>query len=164
MNKRPYSSCAVGKYIVNKHIETPMKFMGITKLIKLVYIAHGNFLDKCDQPLIRDPVEVWEYGPAIPDLYIEAKDRVSWDDWENALIEFQSDAEDIAKDSEAKEVIENILENYKEYSGRELTRLTHKNGTPWAISASCGRMEIRNALIKEYYRKINKKVTTSIWD
>ena len=42
---------------------TPMQ------LIKLSYIAHGWTLAILDNPLFKDIVEAWRYGPVVPDIY-----------------------------------------------------------------------------------------------
>src|SRR5437867_1299935 len=39
------------------------------QLQKLVYIAHGYTLAMTHDPLIRQSVEAWRYGPVIRDLY-----------------------------------------------------------------------------------------------
>jgi uncharacterized phage-associated protein len=39
------------------------------QLQKLVYIAHGYTLAILHEPLVRQDIEAWRYGPVIKDLY-----------------------------------------------------------------------------------------------
>lgn len=40
-----------------------------TRLMRMVYIAHGYYLAWYDRPLISEDVEAWECGPVIPALH-----------------------------------------------------------------------------------------------
>ncbi|MBF0343717.1 MAG: SocA family protein [Nitrospirae bacterium] len=44
------------------------------KLQKLVYYAQGLYLTCFKQPLFKECIEAWTYGPVIPDLYQKYKE------------------------------------------------------------------------------------------
>ncbi|ABD81975.1 Panacea domain-containing protein [Saccharophagus degradans] len=129
---------------------TPMQ------LQKLVYIAHGCSLGWCDAPLIKDDVYAWKFGPVIEDLYHCFKrfraDEVQVTDKQiEAMVEAAgfSDAED--------EIIDAVWNNYKHYSGPQLSDLTHQPGTPWYQTwrhgdSSYAGAVIDNRTIAEHYK------------
>lgn len=64
-----YSSIRIADEFLKIAKERGCKDMTPMKLIKLVYLAHGMSLAHCGEPLIRDSIEAWRYGPVIPTLY-----------------------------------------------------------------------------------------------
>ena len=45
----------------------------LLKLVKLVYLAHGWHLGLTGDPLIKENVEAWRYGPVVPSIYHDLK-------------------------------------------------------------------------------------------
>ena len=95
------------------------------QVIKLSYLSHGWMLGLYSRPLSGQPVEAWRYGPVIPDIYHTVKifgseritrlpvsDRGSFDELEDDLIE-------------------QVFGVYGDFSGIELSQMTHAPGTPW---------------------------------
>ena len=97
------------------------------KVIKLVYIAHGFMLANRDTGLIAEPVEAWEYGPVIADLYHSLK-RYGNDPIPIRLEELIA-SDDFNGDERA--VMEKVFDHYGDFTGGELSSLTHQEGTPW---------------------------------
>jgi len=127
------------------------------QLQKLVYIAHGYFLGWKYQPLVKEPIEAWAYGPVIASIYHEFKQNgdspinLSNDDG----IETELDA-----DIDAVSIVKGVLRLYGEQDALALVNLTHQRDTPWDIAwneqggnrySSYG---IDNELIKNHYRKV----------
>lgn len=99
------------------------------QLQKMAYIAHGFNLALRDTKLYYEDTRAWEFGPVVPELYKKLQkygsgivtERINEDD----LINF---------DKNSLSVIEAVYENYKEYTGMQLSDLTHQKGTPWSAT------------------------------
>lgn len=123
---------------------TPMQ------LLKLTYIAHGWFYGIHGKPLISDPVEAWQYGPVIPNLYSAIRD------YRGAAITGRISrwrADEL--DDEEKDIVKQVYNVYGKYTGPQLSNMTHAAGTPWALTYKPGSFGLRipDDLIEEHYRK-----------
>ncbi len=143
-----YSAARIANYFIEKsnYDVTPMK------LLKLVYIAHGWCLAITDSPLIVEPVEAWKYGPVIRDLYDSFKHYGNQPITE--LAQYAYGEKDISR--EYKKFLDKIWEMYGDYSGEQLSNLTHKTNTPWdkiwnQYGACTGFYKIDDIIIKDYY-------------
>lgn len=123
---------------------TPMQ------LLKLVYIAHGWMLGLYGNPLIRDRVEAWQYGPVIPNLY-------------NAIRKFRSSPVEgrLGRSGDelgAREMhlLEQVIDRYGQMTGPQLSRLTNTANSPWAQIYQDGSfgLEIPNDLIEDHYAEM----------
>ena len=127
---------------------TPMQ------LIKLVYLCHGWMLGLYGRPLIDEPVEAWQYGPVIRDLYEAVRD------FRGApvkdLLPVPPGGTDY--DAEERSVMDQVFDLYGRYSGIALSRLTHAPGTPWDETwQRFGRnAEISTDLIQEHFRQLTR--------
>ena len=138
-------------------------------VLKLVYIADGWHLAIRGTPLINDPVEVWDYGPVIPNLYHSVK-RYG----RNAITEpiaelvipkggitkivfgeeeYEKIEEEFTEDEEA--LLNRIFDVYGGLEAFQLSALTHREGTPWAVIKSAAPFVrgqvIPNSLIKDHF-------------
>ncbi|WP_288446154.1 type II toxin-antitoxin system antitoxin SocA domain-containing protein [uncultured Chryseobacterium sp.] len=121
------------------------------KLLKLTYIAHGWYLGFNGKPLISDTVQAWKYGPVIPILYGIIK-RFGSGNVDPMTIELYKEKELSKTDAEFVKLIWN---NYKKYSGLELSSKTHMPNTPWSIVFDGEHNKpIPNELIENYYKEI----------
>lgn len=108
------------------------------KLQKLLFYANGYYVAERDgQPLINEYFEAWDYGPVVPTVYYEFreyKDRpirrfaYTW----NEALRRMIIAPQPVNDPVAEETISWVWNNYKQFSGRELSDMTHKDGAPWS--------------------------------
>lgn len=146
--------------VANKFIEladargemlTPMQ------LLKLVYIAHGWMLGLHGRPLIRDEVQAWQYGPVIPKLYNTLKSYRSHP-VTRPLKSLEAHGEGF--DALQLDVIGQVFDLYGGYSGPDLSRITHAEGTPWTktYAARAFGREISNDLIEDHYRKLAERL------
>jgi uncharacterized phage-associated protein len=132
-----------------------------------VYFAHGWHLALLDSALLRDSVEAWPYGPVIPALYHEFKrwgnqpirGRATKIDLAGrALLTPAIDAECVSdRDADAaKTIIRRVWAVYGQYSGVQLSALTHQPGTPWAVTREKypekRDPDIDDDLIRDYFR------------
>lgn len=122
------------------------------KLLKLTYIAQGYYLGLCAKPLFHNEIQAWRYGPVIPDLYemIKVYNKKPVD---IEIIDLHTSKKLDSFDSDFLQV---IWENYKEYTGLQLSDKTHEKGSPWekVFSKNVLNEVMSNELIKDYYSKI----------
>lgn len=140
-----HESCSVASYLLwlaRDRYVTPMQ------LLKLVYICHGWMLGLHGRPLVSEPIQAWKYGPVIPDLY-HAYKRYGG----NNIAERPS-GEPSGFDEDEKTVMSEVLERYGDFTGVQLSALTHKAGTPWDITWKSKASLISNDLIEEHYREL----------
>ena len=161
-SSEPLPAKAVANYFLDKAKNTRRPLTPM-KLQKLVYIAHGWHLALFDGALIRERVQAWRWGPVIEDLYNEFKELAkkpitrkahdySFDDFviKRRIPEIQF----IDGDSDrTKAFLDRVWEVYSAFTATQLSRMTHKEGTPWREAASKLKAYIPQDLIRDYYRK-----------
>ena len=125
---------------------TPMQ------LLKLVYIANGWMLGLYGRQLIRDEVQAWQYGPVIPRLY-NAVRRFKGNPVEGPLRATESDN---ALTPAERSIIDQVYDIYGQLSGPALSRMTHAEGTPWALTYVPGEfgIHIPPDLIEDHYARL----------
>lgn len=120
------------------------------QLQKLVYISHGYSLAKLGNPLFHNNIHAFQLGPVIPNLNKtlrrygagEVKDYIPTDELP------------VSEDSQEMEIIREVWHEYGDFSGFELSALTHRKGTPWSETWRKNPFGvISDELIAEYYRQ-----------
>jgi len=152
----PYNPIDIANYFVEKALSegkalTPMQ------VVKLTYIAHGWMLGLTNTPLLDEPIQAWKFGPVVPTVYYAFKS------YGNAPITCVAPSPSSKVDLTFIEpVLQKVRRDYEKYSGSELSTLTHKPGTPWAMTVLPYRggefpryLEIPDERIAEYYRNLN---------
>lgn len=134
------------------------------KIQKLVYIAHGWSLGIKGEDLINERVMAWRYGPVIDSLWHQFRyyGRRAIDElgktfgYENRkIVETEPRVEN---DDWADELLKQVWTVYGHLSAIQLSKLTHREGTPWHTIASQfdghlpKNLVIPNALIQEHYK------------
>ena len=121
---------------------TPMQ------ILKLVYIAHGWMLGLTGRPLIDQPVEAWQYGPVVRDVYngVRAYGRSAVTGRLPAYPGQLSAGDD--------DLVRQVLDLYGHMDGIALSNITHMPNTPWANTYRSGAFgtPIPNDLIAAHYR------------
>ena len=124
---------------------TPMQ------MLKLVFLAHGWMLGLHGRPLIRDRIEAWKYGPVIPTLYHEIKA------YRGSPIRSRLAAPRTDRISgDADDIISQVFEIYGDWSGPELSQLTHERDSPWDQvfdEVDWGQI-IPTGVIRNYYEQL----------
>ncbi len=138
--------------IANEFLRLPGTTGRLTQmhLQKLTYIAHGWNWAINGEPLIRDDIEAWNFGPVMRDLYEHTKlfgsapipRLITPDDSEVARF-FGEDGKAPPYRAELtereKQVIEQVWARYGNLSAVRLSELTHQPDTPWFKAFSRGR-------------------------
>lgn len=155
----------VANFFIEKALAEPRNDLTQLKLQKLVYYAHGWHLGlTAGEPLFREPVQAWRYGPVIESLRDEfrsfgiqpinrkARD-LRWTDGKFNEIELP-----LVNPGVIGPFLTRIWDEYGRYSGIQLSNMTHEAGTPWHQVASHYGMRIPpgitipNDLIREHFQ------------
>lgn len=155
------SSFAIANYFIQKSIDdcvpiTPMK------LLKLVYITHGWHLGLTGKPLISDSVQAWKYGPVVPAIYQYFRSYGDASITEKAHFQTSDGTycEYSLKDSNLPSFLDRIWEVYRDFSGIQLSSLTHESNTPWDIiwnkfeGSTFEGAVIPNNIIEKHYKDL----------
>lgn len=120
------------------------------QVLKLVYLCHGWMLGLYNRPLIKEPVEAWQYGPVVRDLYKSVK-KFRSSPVEGPLSRNKEDF-----DEQEKDIMDQVIEMYGDFSGLALSRLTHEPGTPWYRTWNSGDRYniISNDLIEDHFKQL----------
>ena len=124
MSESLYMTRDIADYFLAHVDEDSGDCLSNLKLQKLVYFAQGLYLGMQGTPLFREPIEAWEHGPVVPDLYrafkyrghraIEPPQQFSTDDYS----------------PEAREILDAVLVVYGQFSAWKLRDMTHQE-PPW---------------------------------
>lgn len=128
--KQVYSPLAVA------HEFCTFAYIPMQKLVKLVYLAHAWHLALTGEPLLGETVSAGGFGPDIPSIRESSV-------FSPAPLDYM-----------AKAVIRRVWETHKEFSGVQLSSMTHQNDSPWAKAVDLGYSYIPNEFIKEHYKKL----------
>lgn len=127
----------------------------IMKLIKLVFFAHGWNLGLTGNPLSRDPVEAWQYGPVFRTLYNSLP--YSGSSKINGLIIKDSEGKPYGSDFSKtdRHTLEKVIEVYGSMGAFALSDKTHQPNTPWdtTIKTKGHYSVIENNLIQKYFQE-----------
>ncbi len=118
--------------IANKFIDLAKEeYLTNMQLQKMVYIAHGFNLALRDTKLYYEDTRAWNFGPVVPELYEELRQYGS-----NQVTEKINTPPNTVEqlDDGSLKIIEAVYDNYKQYSGTQLSNLTHQDNTPWSKS------------------------------
>lgn len=117
------------------------------QVIKLVYYCHAWMLGLYGTPLSNQSVEAWQYGPVIPDVYSSLKQYGA-----NPITHFIGIPLE-TYDARETNLVDQVWAIYGQFSGLQLSAMTHAVGTPWhQIWNQLGKNAIiPNALMQQYY-------------
>ena len=157
--------------IANEFLRMPGAAEIVTQMQvqKLVYISHGWNLALNDAPLVSEPVEAWAYGPVYRDLYDHTKffgkepigREITEDDRSSVAVFLMRN--DMRRPPyrahlmpREAEVLRHVWNRYGDLNGVELSRLTHRSGTPWFQTFTKDGRDgiIPEKLIKEHYQQL----------
>lgn len=155
-----YSAIAVANAFIEKAKARGIKDLTPMKLQKLVFYAHAWSLVMSNEPLVKEKISAWPYGPVIESVYHEFKGYGStnitdlgtefvWDDDPNAIVQAKYVAPKVpSSDGITMSLIDTILDAYGNESAISLSNLTHRPGSAWyKITEEHGGGEPRNLFI-----------------
>lgn len=128
--KKGNDSRAVANYFVEKS-RAEGRILGVSQVIKLVFLAHGWYLGFKSEPLINHRIQAWRYGPVIPEVYNAFRHQLGAVHYPALVGDAPYKAE--FNDYE-KKIMDHVYNAYSKISAVELSNLTHREGTPWSIA------------------------------
>ena len=128
------------------------------KLQKMAYCLHGWHLARLGEPACAEQVGAWKYGPVFRELYRAFKrfggepiDDFAYvvDDNGDRVYRIVSD-----ENHDFHKLLEDVWHRYAQYSGTQLSTLTHREGTPWQEARRRGEPFIDNEAIRRHFAKV----------
>lgn len=116
------------------------------KLQKLLYYLQGFYIAIYDKKLFEEPIEAWQYGPAVRDVYEHFKI------YNSSAITLKGDEQIISLSAEEESLFSEVLEEYGQFSAIKLMKMTHEE-FPWKkVFTENPQGEISFELLKEYFK------------
>ena len=136
----------------------------LTKLLKLLYFAHGWHLALFDEPLLEEEFQAWQFGPVIPSVYSAFKDSSMKVKEQPVPYFFDGKTSWIypsitpSKEDLVIELLNKIWEVYGSFTAHQLSDMTHEPDTPWTRIRNRKPKTPRDAvipndLIQAYFKK-----------
>ena len=137
------------------------------KLQKVLYFIQAYFLTKKKDhtPCFNEKIEAWDFGPVVPEAYLEYKQYGSGDIpiiksfimsnkdnvWNSKRVKF----EDTTISDDDKSLIDKVVDKFADYSATDLVSLTQKQ-SPWIDAYfSYQNKEITIESMMEYFKVDN---------
>ena len=134
------------------------------KLQKVLYFIQAYFLTKKKDhtPCFDGKIEAWDFGPVVPEAYLEYKQYGSGDiptiksfimfDEDNVWNSKRVKFEDTTISDDDKSIIDKIIDKFADYSATDLVSLTQKQ-SPWIDAyIPYQNKEIKIGSIMEYFK------------
>lgn len=141
---------AVAQQILQDCREAGAPMVTPMQLLKLVYIAQGYMLQRTGQPLIREPIEAWQYGPVVRSLYQAIRDFGA------SPVTHVPFAPNTTFTTEELSAMSDVARIYGSADAVTLSSATHQPGTPWSVTWATRGMNsvIPNEDIRNFYNHI----------
>lgn len=161
MPEAPYDPRSIANLMLDEADRNGINLTNLA-LQKLLYFAHGIFLNETKQPLVKGYFEAWQYGPVHPLAYkafrasgsgpirerAEAQDALTGERKQLC----QPDAPAI------RQLVQQVLNSYGRLSVGRLVDLSHAKNSPWHHIVDKGRtsvafgLRIPDAVILERFK------------
>ena len=112
---------------------------------KLLYFAQGWHLARYGRPLFDAPLEAWQYGPVVPEVY----NRYNAFGAQGIIIADTPDESAFTREEYA--LLLDVATEYDNLSTGALMRITHEAGAPWSRVSHKDKEQIPLQSIKEHF-------------
>ncbi|MGE8134858.1 type VI toxin-antitoxin system SocA family antitoxin [Novosphingobium subterraneum] len=145
MIEAPYDPRGIANLLLD---EADRIGIGVTNLAlqKLLYFAHGFFLNEAQKPLVKGYFEAWQFGPVHPTAY-QAFKRAGADP-----IIFRAQGQDpltglpteisTPETPVVRRLVQQVLNSYGRLSPGRLVDLSHAKNSPWHFVVDKARTEV----------------------
>ncbi len=130
----PYDPRSVANLMLDEAERNGIRVSHIS-LQKLLYFAHGLYLNATKSPLVTGYFEAWEYGPVHPAVYQAFKsaggDPITFRVKGRDIMTGQ--VRDIAEpsDTRVRQHVQQVLLSYGRLSSGRLVEISHARRSPW---------------------------------
>ena len=140
-----YDACQVADWFIMR-ARRDKRVLTIMSILKLTYIAHGMHLAEKGEPLFRNEIQAWRYGPVIVDVYHASHKQ-------GMKISEPLSVKPSIEDSAVIQLLEKVWNKYSNRTSSELSKLTHVPEGPWDLARKIGgwNAPIPNGLILQHY-------------
>jgi uncharacterized phage-associated protein len=156
--------------------EAQKKSFPVSNLVmqKLLFLAHAFFVVQKRRPLISAPIEAWQHGPVIREVYESFKewkaDAIGAPSVSVSPVTGQKSVVTIPNDPEVVDLIFRIVDHYGRWEPWRLVDLTHVKDGPWdyVVKQASNRanvgLRISDAVIRERFRYLWRPIQEKIID
>ena len=142
-----YNALDIARYVIKYSNDRDYGVSNL-KLQKILYFIQAYFLIQTHHPCFKEPIEAWDFGPVVPDVYkqyiayggtdiptMESYISFDGDDiWKSKRVRFNK----INIKDEDKILINKVIDKFSEYSATDLVTLT-QHQEPWIDAFSSGK-------------------------
>ncbi len=151
-----YPATLIAAYFVDKAIKDgrPLTQM---KLQKILYFAQGYHLTKYGEPVLKEDIQAWKFGPVVPEIYQQYKsygsDLILSNDNVKDPTVLPSNYSLANVATRLRDTIDYTWRATKNITAERLSSWTHNVDSPWHKSYSPYEyaVKIENDVIKEYF-------------
>ena len=131
---KTFPAIILANYFVKKSIDEEMPMTNL-KVNKLVYLSHGWHLGFYETPLIREDIEVWQFGPVVRSVYDAFKKYGKHSITKPATTGFSDEMKEIGElaDDDTIQFLGKIWNHYRDWEPWQLSALTHEDNSPWDL-------------------------------
>lgn len=133
-----------------------------TKLLKLLYLIDQEAVKDSGVPITWLDYKVWQYGPVDPTTYFLSdyyEEFVALCKDENGtLIKPKTRFNDLEFSEYDLEIVDKVLERYKNKTSKELVELTHQPGSLWSKTKDENDLDFEIANISEVSMDLSRLV------
>ncbi len=125
-----YRASDIARYIIERCKETNRTISNL-KLQKILYFVQAEFLVSTNHACFSDPIEAWDFGPVVPNVYFEYR---MFGGTNIPCIGKKRMLHAIS--TRDQEILNAIIDECSRYSASALVDITH-NQSPWKDAYNC---------------------------
>lgn len=144
------SALSIAGYFIEKSFQEGIRLTNM-QLQKMVYIANGLYLGLTSERLIKEEVEVWNYGPVIKPLYDSLKTFGSGKITVNIPGSYSAPVN--LDDNNKNAVLDFTWKACKDKDGIQLSNWSHKDDSPWTKAYRENKSIIPDGYMIDYFKK-----------
>ena len=139
---------AVANAMIMKGVEDGKPLTPL-QIIKLTYLCQAWMLAMYGRPIFRQKVKAWQHGPVISQVYHSVKH------YGKNPVHTTLNVKPAIFSQKERHIIDEVYRVYGNFSGLQLSSLTHVDGSPWdqvtREYSFRNNQEISHSLMEQYY-------------